>query len=185
LRATWLLPLVLAAACTSRGDARPSPSPSPSPTAARTTIHIPPAPLATLASPTQALPDLPGKDIYVERRQYPVLFKVPSGNVGCFMTATYAECSVAEHTWPLPPKPADCTKDWTAGATLDDEGLVTIGRCSAESLTHATEYVYYDRGFEIESMQCVLRAEGVICRYADKGGFLVGGTVAGPYPGAK
>src|SRR5690349_1137618 len=41
--------------------------------------------------------------------QGPQRFRLPSGNIGCFVDATGARCDIAQHDWTGPPKPASCT----------------------------------------------------------------------------
>ena len=49
-------------------------------------------------------------------------FSSPTGNIGCALFENTARCDINQHTWKLPPRPADCDGDWSAVVSLDDPG---------------------------------------------------------------
>jgi len=45
-------------------------------------------------------------------------FQSPSGNIGCVVGGGLARCDIQQHTWPTPPKPADCPVDYGNGVAV-------------------------------------------------------------------
>ncbi len=104
----------------------PGPPEGPGPTPGRTSAPAPSVTLPPLtpssASPTAPVPTGPaGPVIDVPARGYTV-FSTPSGNIICGGgtgdIGWNLRCDVNQHSWRLPPKPADCEFDWGHGAYL-------------------------------------------------------------------
>ncbi|MFZ1286307.1 MAG: DUF6636 domain-containing protein [Candidatus Phosphoribacter sp.] len=94
---------------------------APEPSDAATSGTRPPAQTQTVA--VGAAIDATGHEITV--------FASPSGNIVCAGSVGDAgasaevRCDVMEHTWTLPPKPADCEFDWSHGTFLDTTAMLS------------------------------------------------------------
>lgn len=93
-------------------------------------------------------------------------FSTPSRNISCRLTDTSstgdgdARCDVTQNSWPLPPKPADCSGAWGGGASVS-------GAAKAE-LTCASDTVA-DPGLRVLAYGQALSYGGVVCDSQETG----------------
>ena len=93
-------------------------------------------------------------------------FTTPSRNISCQLTDTSptgdgeARCDVAQTTWPLPPKPADCTGAWGGGAS--------VSGAERAQLTCASDTVA-DPGLRVLEYRQAVSYGGVVCDSQETG----------------
>jgi len=93
-------------------------------------------------------------------------FTTPSRNIACLLTDTSptgdgeARCDVAQTTWPLPPKPADCAGAWGGGAS--------VSGVERAQLTCASDTVA-DPGLRVLEYHQAVSYGGVICDSQETG----------------
>lgn len=94
-----------------------------------------------------------------------VVFRSPSGNIGCRIAAGEARCDVGEHTWTVPARPADCTGAWAAGAVVtgDAPGALT---CATDAIGFDGAVLGYGEAVRLDALTCVSRPSGVRCENA-------------------
>ncbi len=67
-----------------------------------------------------------------------VAFTSPTGRINCAAyqqpAAWSLRCDVLEHTWTLPPKPADCQNEWGIGAYLASTGAGLV--CAGDTVAY-------------------------------------------------
>lgn len=156
VRALWLLPLALVACSDGGREASPSPQAFPSSSSVSATPSPTSLPIATETA-----------DVH---------FRTPSGNIGCYLEAGEfgVQCDVAEHTWSLPSRPADCDGDWSAVASVGATGPATMGDCVSDSRLGAERVLAYRTGVRVGDIQCVSETTGLTCTNVATGrGFFV------------
>lgn len=93
-------------------------------------------------------------------------FTTPSRNISCQLTDTSptgdgdARCDVAQTTWPLPPKPADCAGAWGGGAS--------VSGAERAQLTCASDTVA-DPGLRVLEYRQAVSYGGVVCDSQETG----------------
>jgi hypothetical protein len=96
-------------------------------------------------------------------------FTTPSRNISCQLTDTSptgdgdARCDVAQSTWPLPPKPADCTGNWGGGAAVSgaERGTLT---CATDTVADPDLRVLeYRQAVSFGGVVCDSQETGVRC----------------------
>jgi hypothetical protein len=96
-------------------------------------------------------------------------FTTPSRNISCRLTDTSstsdgeARCDVAQQSWPLPPKPADCTGSWGGSVTVsgpEPARLNCIGDTVADAGLRVLEY---GQALSYGGIVCDSRETGVRC----------------------
>ncbi len=91
-------------------------------------------------------------------------FSSPSGNIGCDVSADYAACEIGEHTFPLPPKPADCSFDWGAAVDFIDPTVSpTFGACKSDTQLGAPDQLAYGTATVLGDFACLSQEVGVTC----------------------
>jgi hypothetical protein len=100
-------------------------------------------------------------------------FTSPTGAIGCILDDTYVRCDVQEHTWTLPPRPADCEFDYGQGV-----GMATGQRaeivCAGDTTLFAGDPLPYGQSVTAGPLSCRSAETGVTCRDAGTGhGFTV------------
>ena len=103
-------------------------------------------------------------------------FSTPSKNIGCVVDGGL-RCDIADHTWPLPSRPASCDADWGAGLTIDPAGKVGVGLCTSDSALGAEQVLAYGTHTDIGPFRCASAEEGVTCLHTETGrGFFLSRT---------
>jgi hypothetical protein len=96
-------------------------------------------------------------------------FTTPSRNISCELTDTSstsdgdARCDVAQHTWTLPPKPADCTGSWGGGASVSgaEQGRLT---CASDTVADpGLRVLAYGQAVSFGGIVCDSQETGVRC----------------------
>ena len=93
-------------------------------------------------------------------------FTTPSRNISCQLTDTSptsdgaARCDVAQSSWPLPPKPADCAGNWGGG--------VAVSAAEKAQLTCASDTVA-DPGLEVLAYGQAVSYGGIVCDSQETG----------------
>lgn len=153
--------LLLVTACSSG-------TPSATPTTLPPTVPVTASPAASAAALT----------VRVVKPGDFTQFTSPSGNIGCAVFENTARCDVTQHTWALPPRPADCQEDWGSVVTLDDPGdPASVGACVGDS-AGGGPVLPYDQAIRVGDLQCASLRTGVSCEYVGgEHGFLVSRTV--------
>lgn len=161
-RTLFALPLLLAAvAC---GGTAPSAPPAATGPSAVTT---PAVQAAAKTTPAKAK----AKAAAAPVRQ----FWSPSGGITCFLSPVAAVCEAADHTWDLPPKPADCDLDWG--------GMVEVRKTGAAAVVCAGDTGFgvppsrtlaYGDALAAGDFRCTSARAGMTCENrATKHGFTV------------
>jgi hypothetical protein len=89
-----------------------------------------------------------------------VQFVTPSGNIACTMSTTRVRCDVAQNTWKLPTKPADCTADFGGGAVVEGTGSGELV-CASDTVA--------DQGLKVLDYGTALWSDGVLCASRETG----------------
>ena len=123
-----------------------------------TTGTVPKAPTTTTVpkAPTTTRPPGAGPST-VDRN-----ISLPSGNIGCYLTAESVRCDIAERSWEPPPRPPDCELDWGQGVVLDERGTQFV--CAGDTVLGAEEILEYGDAIEVGPFQCSSATTGVTCR---------------------
>jgi hypothetical protein len=93
-------------------------------------------------------------------------FTTPTGNIACQMTDTSptgdgeARCDVAERTWPVPPKPADCTGAYGGGASVSGAGKGML-TCAGDTVA--------DPGLRVLAYGQAVAYGGIVCDSQETG----------------
>ena len=93
-------------------------------------------------------------------------FTTPSRNISCQLTDTSptgdgeARCDVAQTTWPLPPKPADCTGAWGGGASVSGAERAQL-TCGSDTVA--------DPGLRVLEYRQAVSYGGVVCDSQETG----------------
>lgn len=153
---------LLAAACTTSGKHATTAT-------SATTPAAPPPPSATSASPKPHPSPTPTLTVKVLAPADGITgFRSPSGNIVCSMFAARSDsaaavrCDVYEHTWKVPPKPADCDLDWGSIATLTAGRKATMGACASDAAGGGPALAY-DHAIRVGTLQCASYRTGVEC----------------------
>jgi hypothetical protein len=90
-------------------------------------------------------------------------FVTPSGNITCRMDTDEVRCDVAQQTWKLPAKPADCTGDFGTGTVLTGTAPAELS-CVSDSLADPSlETLEYGTAVRRDGVLCASRENGVRC----------------------
>jgi hypothetical protein len=152
----------LLAACSSSGTPVTQTSQAPStaaPTVTRTATAGAPSPVPAFV--VRVVPTRPGA-FDLES------FQSPSGNIKCSMAheedgGGWARCDVYEHSWALPPRPADCDLDWGSIATIstkDRKG--TMGGCASDA-AGGPDRLEYGHALRLGTVECRSSPTGMEC----------------------
>lgn len=101
-----------------------------------------------------------------------VVFRSPSGNIGCALSSASARCDIAEKSWELPPAPESCQGDWGVGVFVEgaEAGLV----CATDTVLGEGEELAYGATLERGAFRCTSSQEGMRCENTSTGrGFTV------------
>jgi hypothetical protein len=101
-----------------------------------------------------------------------VHFRSPSGNINCYLGATFADCLVRRNTWPRKPvKPRSCDLDFNPAEIAVSAGRLTIGACRGDvgplcGLGNDRCVVLaYGRSATRGPLRCESSPAGVTCRF--------------------
>lgn len=122
--------------------------------------------LATAASTSSASPSA----------KYPKLFQFqsPSHNIGCALTKKYVRCDIREHSWPTPPKPADCDVDYGQGVAVDQHGRAGYVCAGDTALDPTAPVLDYGDRISKGNIRCASKTKGMRCVNLDtKDGFFL------------
>jgi hypothetical protein len=90
------------------------------------------------------------------------MFRTPSGNIFCALTATTVRCDIAKRSWTAPAKPASCPLDWGHGLYIDADGAGLL--CAGDSLLNSsTRTLAYDTGLRSGALVCTSESTGLKC----------------------
>ena len=110
-----------------------------------------------------------------------VHFASPSGNINCFIGASFADCLVRHDTWPVKPtKPAACDLDFNpTDVALTPRGVV-VGACRGDvgprcGLGGRCVVLHYGKSVTRGRVRCTSALDGVTCRRTNgrRIGFLI------------
>jgi hypothetical protein len=102
----------------------------------------------------------------------PQHFSTPTGNIGCFVDKTFAECDIDERDWEPPPAPPDCDGDWGHGISVS-EGEVSFV-CAFDTALGAETVVAYGQMVRRGEHGCRVQESGVTCVHLGSGrGFMI------------
>jgi hypothetical protein len=96
-------------------------------------------------------------------------FTTPSRNISCQLTDTSptgdgdARCDVAQSSWPLPPKPADCTGNWGGGVSVSAAEKAQLTCASDTVADPGLQVLAYGRAVSYGGIVCDSRETGVRC----------------------
>jgi hypothetical protein len=100
-------------------------------------------------------------------------FHSPSGNIGCALFKGGVRCDIREHSWPTPPKPADCDVDYGGGVGVgrhDPAGYV----CAGDTVLNAGDVLQYGDRISAGPIRCASKTKGMRCVNRDtKHGFFL------------
>jgi hypothetical protein len=107
-------------------------------------------------------------------------FATPSRNISCQMTdpsstsAGTARCDVAQHTWQIGPKPADCAGEYGAGAAVSGTGKGELTCLTDTVADPGLQLLQYGQAVSYGGIVCDSQETGVRCVNAASGhGFRV------------
>jgi hypothetical protein len=111
--------------------------------------------LATAASTASASPSA----------KYPKFFpfQSPSGNIGCYIYKKGVRCDIREHTWPTPPKPANCDVDYGQGVGLGEHGRADYVCAGDTALDPSSPVLGYGDRISKGNIRCASKTKGMRC----------------------
>jgi hypothetical protein len=89
-------------------------------------------------------------------------FHSPSGNIGCALSKGGVRCDISEHTWPTPPKPADCDVDYGGGVAFGRHGPAGYV-CAGDTVLNAGGTLEYGDRISAGSVRCASKTKGMRC----------------------
>ena len=92
----------------------------------------------------------------------PQQFRLPSGNIGCFLDPTVVRCDIGQRDWVAPPKPASCQLDYGNGISLDANGAVIA--CAGDTGLGGPDVLDYGQSAQRGPFTCASSQAGVSCR---------------------
>ena len=152
----------LLAACSSSGS--PAAQPTPATSTAGPTVTTTPSAGAPSPTPTYVVRVVPTQAGRFDLES----FQSPSGNIRCSMGLEedgggWARCDVYEHSWAVPPRPADCDLDWGSIATIstkDRKG--TMGACASDA-AGGPDRLEYGHALRLGAVECRSGQTGMEC----------------------
>lgn len=96
-------------------------------------------------------------------------FTTPTHNIACQLTDTSptsdgeARCDVTQHTWPVPPKPADCTGSWGGGASVSGTEQARLTCVSDTVADPGLRVLGYGQALSFGGIVCDSQETGVRC----------------------
>jgi hypothetical protein len=104
-------------------------------------------------------------------------FHSPSGNIGCALSKGGVRCDIREHSWPTPPKPADCDVDYGGGVAVGRHGPAGYV-CAGDTVLNAGGTLEYGDRISAGSIRCASKTKGMRCVNLDTGdGFFLSRAV--------
>ncbi len=101
-------------------------------------------------------------------------FQTPSGNIGCILSKRGVRCDIREHSWPTPPKPADCDVDYGQGAAVDGHGRASYVCAGDTVLDPSSPVLGYGDRISKGEFRCSSKTKGMRCVSLDtKDGFFL------------
>jgi hypothetical protein len=103
----------------------------------------------------------------------PPQFQTPSGNVHCLFAGGRMRCDVVEHSYEVPPRPADCRGDWGGRISLGARGPA---RLECLTRTHRDEEAFvlgYGARWIGRAIECEAQEAGLRCANREGRGFWV------------
>jgi hypothetical protein len=90
-------------------------------------------------------------------------FQSPSHNIGCVLTKKFVRCDIREHTWPTPPKPADCDVDYGQGVAVDQHGRADYVCAGDTALDPGSPVLDYGDRISKGNIRCASKTKGIRC----------------------
>lgn len=101
-------------------------------------------------------------------------FNSPTGTIGCVFFQGSVRCDVAEHTWDLPPRPADCEFGYGQGLSISAGAEPEIVCAGDTTLFGDYPTLAYGESVTVGALRCDSAEDGVTCRDTKSGhGFVV------------
>jgi hypothetical protein len=97
----------------------------------------------------------------------PQFFRLPSGNIGCYVDATAVRCDIGQRDWAPPPKPASCQLDYGNGISLTDAGPAVA--CAGDTVLNGPDVLAYGDSSARGPFECTSSQAGVSCRDTSTG----------------
>ncbi|WP_203838616.1 DUF6636 domain-containing protein [Winogradskya humida] len=89
-------------------------------------------------------------------------FLMPSGNIGCYLTATQARCDINRKSWLPPSKPADCGLAYGFALAVADSAASFL--CAGDSvLQSAGPILGYGQSRQAGNLRCTSEPNAVKC----------------------
>jgi hypothetical protein len=102
-----------------------------------------------------------------------MMFRTPSGAIGCGYFASTLRCDVGGGVIPSPPRPRDCDLDWRGGFYLKAHGRATVVCAGDTALNPSAQVVRYGGTWRQGGIACSSSPNGFRCTDADGHGFLI------------
>lgn len=112
----------------------------------------------------KATPTLDETDVMTEL----IGFTSPSGNVGCYITATDVRCDISERDWTPPPRPADCEFDYGQGIAMSPGGNAVFV-CAGDTALGGGDPLPYGESISAGVLRCDSAESGITCRDTESG----------------
>ncbi len=109
----------------------------------------------------------------IEQRTAPVLFDLPSGNLGCVMADTGVRCDALQHTYTPPPTEDDCLLDYGHSVELQRAEGRPYFACSGDTMVGSGPALPYGTGVDVGWVTCVSSVAGVTCTSDEGHGFFL------------
>lgn len=101
-----------------------------------------------------------------------VLFKSPSGNIGCALSTQGARCDIGDKEWKPPAKPADCDGDWGVGVSVAAKSAALV--CATDTVLGQGKELAYGSDIERGDYRCDSSEDGMRCENTKTGhGFTI------------
>jgi len=90
-------------------------------------------------------------------------FASPTGNIACSMSGAEARCDLAQNSWELPPRPADCAGEFGTGAVLAGTEAGKLSCVSDTLVDPSLKVLDYGTAVRLGTVVCASRETGVRC----------------------
>ena len=110
-----------------------------------------------------------------------VVFKTPSGNIGCAFSwfegeSPHLRCDIRSGLVPRPPKPRGCDLDWGYGYEMGATGRAHTFCAGDSALDPRARVLAYGSRWSRGGFTCVSRTTGLTCLNHSRHGFILSRT---------
>ncbi|MBU2662193.1 hypothetical protein KOI35_01600 [Actinoplanes bogorensis] len=110
----------------------------------------------------------PGPEPVIPTTVDEAMFKTPSQNIACALTASDVRCDIVRKSWTPPAKPADCDLDWGNGLVVS--GGKVVFTCAGDTVIGSSDQTLeYGQALRAGSVRCDSESSGLTCKDEETG----------------